>query len=425
MKIAIIGSGISGLVVGNSLFQDHDIDLFESNTYVGGHTNTINVEVARKRYSIDTGFIVFNNWTYPNFIKLIEKSGVQYQKTDMGFSVSSEPDNLEYSGSSVGALFAQKRNLFRPSHYRMLLEILRFNKEAPKILTANGDRRTLGDYLLQNKYSRYFIDNYIVPMGSAIWSTDPADMFDFPAQTFIRFFSNHGLLSVNNRPTWYVIKGGSSSYVKKLIKPFSEKIKLNTPVKFVDRSSGSVRIVTANGKSHFYDKVFFACHSDQALAMLKDPSKEEKQILGNIRYQHNEAVLHTDTSLLPKRRSAWAAWNYHIGKKSNRVVLTYNMNILQNFKSETDFCVTLNNTEAIAPEKVMYRVDYEHPVFDQAAINAQSRWSDISGRNNSFYCGAYWGYGFHEDGVNSALRAVRLFNEQDYSHEELYLRRAY
>lgn len=424
MKIAIIGSGISGLVVANELHQQHEIDLYEANGYPGGHTNTIDVEIAGKNLSIDTGFIVFNNWTYPNFIRLIESIGVEYQKSQMSFSVSSEQDNLEYSGSSFGTLFAQKRNWLRPQHYLMLKDILRFNRQSPKVLEATNLRETLGEYLQRNKYSRYFIDNYIVPMGSAIWSTKPSEMFDFPARTFIGFFKNHGLLSINKRPTWYVIKGGSRQYVEKLIEPFSNRIHLNTPIKKIYRRSGVVEITTESGETHLYDKVFIACHSNQALAMLEDPTTNEQKVLGSIRYQHNEAVLHTDINLLPKRRSVWAAWNHQVNRKGGPVVLTYNMNILQNLQSDSTFCVTLNNTEAISPEKILKRIDYEHPLFNQAAITAQNKWSTISGVNNTYYCGAYWGYGFHEDGVKSALRATKLFKKSEH-YEKQNLHRTY
>ncbi|MBN1379371.1 MAG: FAD-dependent oxidoreductase [Gammaproteobacteria bacterium] len=423
MRIAIIGTGISGMVAAHKLYRDHDIEIFEANNYVGGHTNTVNVVHDGNNYAIDTGFIVFNDWTYPNFINIIKSIGVEYQNTDMSFSVKSQRYNLEYSGSSLSTMFTQKRNWLRPSHYLMLLEILRFNWQAPNVLYEAHYSKTLGDYLHSHRYSRYFMDNYIIPMGSAIWSTDPKLMLEFPARTFIGFFKNHGLLSINNRPQWHVIKGGSKSYIGELIAPFRDRIHLNAPISRIDRRSGLVKITMTSGESRSFDKVFIASHSDQALTMLQDPSPAEKEILGSIRYQHNEAVLHTDSSLLPTRPSAWAAWNYFVPNNGDRVILTYNMNILQSLDSETVFCVTLNNTDAIDPKRILRKISYDHPVFDQTAINAQKRWSEINGVNNTYYCGAYWAYGFHEDGVNSALRAVNLFiNNEDY--EELRFQRA-
>ena len=423
MRIAIVGTGISGLVAAHKLYREHDIEIFETNSYIGGHTHTVDVQHNTDNLPIDTGFIVFNNWTYPNFMRLIESAGVEYQPTSMSFSVRSDRDNLEYNGSNLGSLFVQKSNWLRFRHYRMLAEILRFNRQAPTELYNDNPSETLGDYLLRQQHSRYFIDNYILPMGAAIWSTDPEKIFDFPARTFIGFFRNHGLLNLQNRPQWYVIKGGSRNYVEKLTAPFRHRIHLNTPVTGIDRRSGLVKIRTATGDVLHFDKVFIASHSDQALAMLQDPGALEQEVLGAIRYQYNEAVLHTDTGLLPKRRNAWASWNYHVAEQNDRVVLTYNMNILQGLNSKTVYCVTLNNTDAIAPDTILRKIDYDHPVFDLAAIRAQKRWGEINGVNNTYYCGAYWGYGFHEDGVNSALRAVKLFNSNEV-HEELHFRRA-
>lgn len=423
MRIAIIGTGISGLVAAHKLACDHDIEIFEANAYVGGHTNTIDVKHGADSVAIDTGFIVFNDWTYPNFINLMTSLGVEYQPTDMSFSVRSDRFDLEYNGSSLGKLFVQKSNWLKLPHYRMLSEILRFNRQAPSVLYRDNVTESLGDYLFKNQYSLYFIANYIVPMGAAIWSTDPEKMFEFPLKTFVSFFKNHGLLNLKDRPQWYVIKGGSRNYVEKLIAQIKHRIRLNTRVTGIDRRSGLVKITTANGDVRYFDKVFIASHSNQALAMLSDPSTTEKEVLSSIHYQHNEAVLHTDTGLLPKRRDAWASWNYHVPQHNDRVILTYNMNILQNLNSETVYCVTLNNTDTIRSDKILYKIDYEHPVFDRAAISAQKRWTEINGFNNTYYCGAYWGYGFHEDGVNSALRAVNLFNSNE-NHEELYFRRA-
>jgi predicted NAD/FAD-binding protein len=427
MKIAIIGSGIAGLTAAWRLHRHHDIEIFEANNHIGGHTNTADVHYQGIDYAIDTGFIVFNKRTYPNFIALLKELNVDYQPSDMGFAVSSQRSGLEYSGSSLNAVFSQRRNLVNTSFYKLLIGILKFNRRAPAFLKHANRDFSLGDYLNRYHYPQPFIDNYIIPMGAAIWSTDPEKMLEFPAETFIRFFKNHGLLSVSNQPQWYVIKGGSKEYVSKLIAPFRDAIHTNTPVEKIIRQPDHVDIITASGKQRF-DVVFIATHSDQTLAMLEEPSAQERRILGAIKYQHNEAVLHTDTSLLPKNKRAWAAWNCFIPASGDRVMLTYNMNILQNLQAPCEFCVTLNNSAAIDPDSIVKRIDYSHPVFDRASIDAQKNWGDISGTNRTYYCGAYWGYGFHEDGVNSAIRATDLFFEQqgaaDISNEKAAFRAA-
>ncbi len=426
MKIAIIGSGISGMVAAYKLHQTHEIHVFEANHYIGGHTNTIEINNAEQTLNVDTGFIVFNDWTYPNFLELINQLGVEYQPSNMGFSVHSDVNDLEYSGESLLTLFAQPANLFRLGHYKMLLDILRFNRQSPEVLDQGHSNTSLGEYLKQKRFSQHFINDYIIPMGAAIWSTDSNKMFEFPAKTFVRFFKNHGLLNINNRPQWYVIKNGSKSYIEKLTAPFIDRIYTNLPIAEIERYPDHVKIVTANNDDLRYDKVIIATHSDQALKMLKDPSPLERQVLSDIAYQPNEAVLHTDTALLPKRRAVWSAWNYHIHDDDNagNVSLTYNMNILQSLSCDKTYCVTLNNSAAIDPDKIIRKIQYHHPVFNDKAIQAQARWSDISGVNRTYYCGAYWGYGFHEDGVKSALRTIKLFEEQQFN-EELYLRRAY
>lgn len=424
MKIAIIGSGISGLVVAHKLQHQHDITIFESNNYIGGHTNTIEFEYEGEAMAVDTGFIVFNNWTYPNFIELLHELRVAYKPTDMSFSVKSDSNKLEYSGSSLNSLFAQRSNLLRPSFYKMLADIMRFNKESVEFLETGDETLSLGHYLTANRYSEQFINHYIVPMGAAIWSTEPSMMLDFPALYFIRFFKNHGLLSIDNRPQWYVIKGGSKRYVEALTKPFLNDIHLNSAVVSVERQGNQVEITCSNNHVEKFDRVFIASHSDQALAMLKDPSPAEQRILSAIKYIPNEAVLHTDQSLLPKRRLAWAAWNYHIpADQQSSVAVTYNMNILQNLDSATQFCVTLNNTDRIAPEKIIKRIQYHHPFYDHGTTAAQSTWQEINGVNLTYYCGAYWNYGFHEDGVKSALRACELFGLEK-GNEQLHLQRA-
>jgi uncharacterized protein len=415
-NIAIIGSGISGLTAAYYLHKHHNICLYEADSRLGGHTATKDIKVGNQQFAIDTGFIVFNDWTYPNFIKLLGELGVESQPTDMGFSVSDPVTGYEYAGTNLDTLFAQKRNLFSPGHWRMLRDILRFNKAAVADLTAGslGDE-TLGQYLTRNHYSREFIDHYLIPMGSAIWSATQYTMLAFPLEFFVRFFNNHGLLNVVNRPQWRVLKGGSRAYLEPLTKGFKHNIKLNTPVTRVTRHEDQVAI-TANNQTSYFDEVIFACHSDQALAMLEDASDDETHILGAIPYQKNNVVLHTDTRLLPRRRKTWSSWNYLLQKDNSRPpVLTYSMNILQSINSDTEFCVTLNAPELIAPEKILGQYEYSHPVFGRASIAAQAAWPLINGVNRSWFCGAYWANGFHEDGVTSALKVVQhlLHNTQE------------
>lgn len=421
MKIAIVGTGISGMVAAHLLHRDHDVTVFEEAHYVGGHSNTVDVTVDGQTYAIDTGFIVFNDWTYPNFMALLNRLGVESQPSDMSFSVKCERTGLEYNGTTLNALFAQRRNLFRPSFHRMVLDILRFNREALELLDREEDGLTLGSYLSANGYSDAFVQYYVLPMGAAIWSAGAESMRSFPARFFVRFFHRHGMLSVNRRPTWRVVRGGSREYVKALIRPFRERIRLNCPVRTVERRSGSVEVVSeerrsdesARRRTEQFDQVVFAVHSDQALAMLKRPSPRERDILGAIGYQENEAVLHTDASLLPNRKSVWASWNYHIlsGGK-DRVAVTYHMNTLQGLRAPREFCVTLNRSEDIDPTAIIQRITYHHPHFTTASVAAQRRHHEIDGVDRISYCGAYWGYGFHEDGVVSALAVCRRFGKE-------------
>jgi len=423
-RIAIVGTGISGLVAAHRLWRDHEVTVFEANNYIGGHTNTIDVELEGRHWAVDTGFIVFNDWTYPNFIALMDELGVASQPSNMSFSVHCERTGLEYCGSSLNQLFIQRRNLVSPGFYRMIRDILRFNKESREFLHGGDDHVSLGAYLEDGGYSRRFVDHYIVPMGAAIWSTDPEMMYRFPARYFVEFFHNHGLLGIRNRPVWRVIQGGSREYVKKLVAPFRDSIRLGSAVARVVRHQDWVEVVTRHGHREIFDAVFLACHSDQALAMLDRPTAMEKEILGSIPYQENVALLHTDERLLPTRHKAWSAWNYHVPEQDQgRVALTYNMNILQTLDAPVQLCVTLNREEAIAPEKVLRRIVYDHPVFTPEGVQAQRRHQEINGQNRTFYCGAYWGFGFHEDGVKSGLAALEAF-EQWTRDEQLHLRRA-
>ena len=413
MKIAIIGSGIAGLTSAYLLNRNHAITVFEASDWIGGHTHTVDVQVDGQSYAVDTGFIVFNDWTYPNFIRLLSQLGVGFKATEMSFSVSDPISGVEYNGHNLNSLFAQRRNLLSPKFWGMVRDILRFNREALNDLNQQriASDMTLGDYLKANGYSERFIQHYIVPMGAAIWSMSLNDMLGFPLQFFVRFFKNHGLLSVSDRPQWCVIDGGSSSYVAPLTESFKQHIRLNCAVTRVERDGDGVTVHSAAGSERF-DKVVFACHSDQALALLATPTPTEQAILGALPYADNDVVLHTDTRLLPKRPLAWASWNYRLGGPVDQpAAVTYDMNILQGIQSDTTFCVSLNQTAAIDPSKILARYTYAHPQYSLAGMAAQARWEELLGANHSYFCGAYWANGFHEDGVVSALRVAREFGE--------------
>lgn len=413
-RIAIIGSGISGLVCGHLLHPKHDICLYEAEDYIGGHTHTVDIEVNDHAYALDTGFIVFNDWTYPNFIALMDKLGVEKQATEMSFSVKNQGTGLEYNGNNINSLFAQRRNLLRPWFYRFLGEILRFNKTCKQVLEKDTQSLplTLGDFIRQQGFTERFAENYILPMCAAIWSASLDDARQFPLRFFLQFFNNHGLLNVNHRPQWYTLIGGSRAYIAPMIKGFENNILLNSPVQSVSQSAQGYRVSAANQPDKEFDEVIFACHSDQALALLAAPSPIQKEILGAMPYSSNEVVLHTDTRVLPKRKLAWASWNYLLKQNISAqqpASVTYNMNILQRLAADTTFCVTLNNTQGIAPEKILRQFSYSHPQFDLNGIKARARRVQICGQNALHFCGAYWYNGFHEDGVRSALDVCQRF----------------
>jgi predicted NAD/FAD-binding protein len=423
MRIAVVGTGIAGNTAAYMLRKDHDITVYEASSYVGGHTNTIDVPEGGRNIAVDTGFIVFNDRTYPNFIRLLDDIGQESQPSIMSFSVSSGDGRLEYNGSGLNALFAQRRNILRPPFFRMIRDILRFNDEAMTTLPFEKDDQTVGGYLLKHGYGREFMNDYLVPMAAAIWSAEPVAVREMPLSFLVRFFDNHGLLQLKDRPTWRVIKGGSREYVKKLVAGHRDRIRLETPVRRVVRHASGVEIVTDKYGKEWFDAVFLACHSDQALAVLDTPTAVERDVLGAFRYQDNAAVLHTDASVLPKRRRAWAAWNYHVPEDPHRqVAVTYNMNMLQGLDCGGQYCVTLNNDRHIDPAKVIRRIQYQHPVFSLDAVAAQHRQVELN-TDRTFFCGAYWRNGFHEDGVVSALKAIAHFEERQ-SRGELHLRRA-
>jgi predicted NAD/FAD-binding protein len=408
MKLAIIGTGISGLTAAYLLQHQYDITVYESDDRIGGHTATKTIETQHGTYDIDTGFIVYNDWTYPNFIKLMTKLGVPSQPTAMGFSAFYADGHFEYSGDNINTLFSDRRTLFSPAHWRMLRDIVRFNRESVQDWQSGAIQpgTTLGEYLRERAYSQAFCERYLIPMGSAIWSASTRDMLDFPLQFFVQFFHNHGLLSVNNRPAWRVLRGGSGSYLRPLTHSFRDCIRVSEPVQQVRRDDRGVCVVSPRG-GEYYDQVIFACHSDQALHLLVDATAQERTLLGAIGYRDNHVVLHTDETLLPKRRRTWSSWNYRLSDHADQPpVLTYNMNILQRLKSPETFCVTLNASESIKPEKILGHYTYAHPVFTLEAIKAQSLWHRINGVNKTWFCGAYWFNGFHEDGVKSAIRVA-------------------
>lgn len=406
-KIAIIGSGISGLTCAYHLFKNHDINVYEAEDYIGGHTHTVRVENQDETSDIDTGFIVFNDRTYPEFIKMMDTLGVQYQPTEMSFSVRNDAIDLEYNGNTLNSLFCQRKNLYRPAFLKMVFDIVRFNRQ---VKGASIDKElTIGEYLEKEKYSDLFKENYLLPMISAIWSMGLKSCSDFPLQFFVMFFDNHGLLDLINRPQWYTISGGSSSYITPLTAPFKEKIYCNTPVVRVERHENSVDIITKNTTSS-YDQVVFACHGDQALALLASPTDMEQSVLQAFTTSKNSIIMHTDTNFLPRRPLGWASWNYNmVDSASEQTALTYNMNILQQLSKNHTYLVTLN--QEIAEKHLLKTFTYNHPVFSLEAITAQADWHKVSGKNRTHYCGAYWFNGFHEDGVKSGLRVSRSIED--------------
>ena len=412
MRIAIIGTGISGMTSGFLLSDDHEVTVYEANSTIGGHTATVNVHFNDRTWAIDTGFIVFNHKTYPHFTRLMDHLGVASQPSVMSFSLQDKKSGLVFCPSNFNSLFIQRKNLLRPAFYRMLVDAWRFRRGARKLLDSGDDRTTLEAYLATHHYSADFIDHFLIPMGAAIWSAGPGAFRQFPARYFVEFFENHGFLNIADQPQWRVIKGGSRNYIGPITRPYADRIRLNRPVVAVTRSSDKVSIKTVDGRVDDYDHVVIAAHSDQALAMLADPSEAERAVLGRIGYQENQVVLHTDTSILPSKRPAWASWNYLAPKQtSDRVVLTYNMNMLQGLDAPETFCVSLNAGDRIDPAKVIRHFVYHHPIYTPESLLARRRHAEISGVNRTSFCGAYWGYGFHEDGVNSALAVCRAFGK--------------
>ena len=412
-RIAIIGSGVSGLTAAYLLAKKHQVSVFEKASAIGGHTATVDVEVDNTWYAIDTGFIVFNNKTYPNYLALLDEIGVGKQETQMSFSVHNTDTGMEYNGHNLDTLFAQRRNIVKPRFWLLVKEILRFNKLCKLSYHAKdySESLTLGTFLQDNKFSDYFAEHYILPMGAAIWSSSLEQMEQFQFQFFVNFFHHHGLLNIADRPQWYVVPKGSRSYLAPLSQPFANNIHLNADISAVTRENNQVQLHFATGEIQTFDEVVLACHSDQALALLGDASEQEQNILGAIPYSENSVVLHTDVRLLPKRKKAWASWNYQLSSNRTKPAsVTYNMNILQGLNSEHTFCVTLNQREAIDKSKILREFTYHHPVFSTSTINAQRHRLEICGKQHTHYAGAYWYSGFHEDGVRSAVEVAQRFD---------------
>jgi uncharacterized protein len=405
MKIAIVGSGIAGLVAAHRLAPEHEVVVYEASERIGGHTNTVPVETEEGTQWIDTGFIVFNDRNYPRFEALLAELGVPSQPSHMSFSVSDGRGRFEYAGTPWG-LFARPSHLLSPAFLGMLREWRRFNREAQALIGMNGTAPSLGHWLEQQGFSRHFVERLIVPQASAVWSADPAQMWSFPASFMAEFFDNHGMYSLRDRPRWRTVSGGSRSYVEAIAAPWRDRVRLRAPVRRIERLPGGVRIEAERCETEDFDDVVIATHSDQALAMLGDPSEAEREVLGAIPYQPNEAVLHTDASLMPRRRAAWSSWNFHLSQEpAAGTTVTYWMNHLQRLRTREQYFVTLNRGNEIDPNKVIRTISYDHPVYTKEGVAAQSRHAEISGpAHHTHYCGAYWGWGFHEDGVVSAHR---------------------
>lgn len=411
--VAVIGAGISGLAAAYLLSRRYRVHLFEADSRLGGHTHTVVVGSANGPVALDTGFLVHNDRTYPNLVRLFEELGVATQDSDMSFAVSCRQSGLEYSSCGANGFFAQRRNLISPLHYSLLREILRFNREAPKLLDArDAGRQTLGDFLESRRFGEDFIHHYLLPMASAIWSTSLDAIRSFPALTLVRFFDNHGLLSLTNQPTWKVVSGGSHSYIPKLTAAVPGTTHVDADIRAVSRSDSGVTIAFHSRPSMTFDQVVFACGGDQVLPLLADPGDRERDVFAGFTTTTNEAWLHTDASVLPREPRARASWNYLLADADAPPTVTYDLNRLQGLRTPEQYCVTLNPGDQIDDRQVLGRFVYRHPLYTRDAIRSQQRWAEVSGVNRTHYCGAYWFYGFHEDGLNSAIRVASALGVQ-------------
>jgi uncharacterized protein len=419
-RIAVIGAGISGMAAAYLLSQKHEVSLFEKESRLGGHTHTHEIETSCGVLPIDTGFIVHNDRTYPNLVRLFTQLGIARQTSDMSFGVSCRETGFEYSSRGLRGFFAGRSNWYRLSHYRFLAEIVRFNREARNLLRdpASADL-TLGDYLRAHRFQGDFTRYYLHPMAAAVWSTSPEEIEDFPAFTLIRFLENHGLLELTKQPQWFVLQGGSSSYIAPLTAPYRERIRLGARINGVTRTPAGAQIGFDDRPPESFDEVVFACHAPQTTQLLKDATPLERRVLNGFRTSRNETVLHTDSRLLPRRLGARASWNYHLGTKRRAATLTYHMNRLQSLPTPEDYCVTLNDTQSVDERRILREMTYFHPLYTLEAVRAQTRWPEISGHNHTHFCGAYWFYGFHEDGLNSAIRVAEKLGVAWESTEEV------
>jgi predicted NAD/FAD-binding protein len=408
VRIAIVGAGISGMTAAHLLYPRHEIVVFEAGDYAGGHANTVRVDTSERTHRVDTGFMVFNDRNYPNFERLLGQLGVASQPTSMSFGVSDGRGDFEYNSASPNGLFAKRAHLATPWFHRMIADLVRFNRSARQLLGGGHGDVSLAEWLAEHRFSDAFVQRLIVPQVSAVWSADPRQMWSFPARFIAEFFDNHGMLGLTGRPRWRTVSGGSESYVRALVRPWRHLLRLGTPVQSIERREDGVMVKPRGGETEHFDEVVIATHSDQALELLADADPREHEILGAMPYQTNEAVLHTDANVLPRRRRAWASWNYHLLEDpTDSATVTYHMNRLQSLQSDRELCVTLNRSQAIDPAQVIRTIPYAHPVYTAAGVRAQARRAEISGRNRTHYCGAYWGWGFHEDGVVSALELAK------------------
>jgi len=406
MRIAIIGTGIAGMACGHFLQKKADITFFDKNDYVGGHTNTITVDEDGQPVYVDTGFMVFNHVTYPNLVKLFNELKVPTFPTSMSFSVQYTPSKLEYCGSGLNGLFAQRKNIFNRRYIQMLKQIARFNEESIKILdNPDYNNYTIGQYIQEKGFGEDMLQRYLIPMSSAVWSTPLEKMLDFPAQTLVRFFYNHGFLGLNTQHQWYTVEKGSKSYRDIIMAPFRDKLKLNDPIVKVIRQDNKVVIRTKSGVETEFDKVIIAAHGNEALAMLNEPTDDEQRLLSTFKYQMNKTVLHTDSSVMPKNKRVWSSWNYRIEEKQGKTYAStiYWMNSLQKVSKKKDYFVSLNDPENIDPRRILKVIDYEHPLFDVEAIKAQGELNKLNESGPIYYCGSYFKYGFHEDALKSAV----------------------
>jgi predicted NAD/FAD-binding protein len=407
VRIAVVGAGISGLAAAWLLSREHEVHLFEAQDHLGGHAHTHDIELAGRRFAVDTGFIVCNPAHYPLFTRMLGELGVPLQPTTMGFALRNDRTGLEYSAGSFNTLFMQRRRLLSPRHWRMVTDILRFYREAPALLAFASPGPDLGEWLHEQRYSLAFRDDHLVPMASALWSSPNEQVMKFPAKHLVAFMANHHMLQVEGRPEWQVVAGGSQTYVRALTKAWRAQARVATPVRALRRDVDGVELRTDSATERF-DHAILACHGDQALGLLADASVAEREVLGAMAFQANDTVLHTDAGQLPRDRRAWAAWNALVPREpSAECTVSYCMNILQSLDAPEPLVVTLNRTAAIAPEKILRRMTYHHPVYTRESVAAQSRRGEINGTNRAWFCGAYWGFGFHEDGMRNAVEVAR------------------